>query len=135
MNYVQSQYSWVFPLIAVNKNDDIQLVIYMCKTDTTKKCNYYLLRTLNEALWKYDGCMIFIKIDLKYGSHQIELDKVFHPTHIYSLSLQAISAKVSPTIKEYCIDQLFKHLPRVGKISDTILVDCIDKYNQDWNLV
>lgn len=31
--------TWVFPLIAVKKNNDI----YMCKTDTTRKCNYYLL--------------------------------------------------------------------------------------------
>ena len=121
--------SWVSPIVAIPKGNDIRLVIDMRKANTAIRRNHYPIPTLEELLQKFNGCKFFSKLDLVHGYHQIEL----HPqsryittfiTHNGLFRYKRLVQGATSAFEEYQyhIGTLFKQEQLIQNICDDILV-------------
>ena len=137
---VKESTSWVSPIVAVPKGDEVRITIDMRKANTAIKRNHYPIPTLDEIKHKLSKCTIFSKIDLTKGYHQLLLhpDSRYITTFIthkglfrYKRLVQGASSALE--IFQYQIGKLFKDEDLIQNISDDILIAGEDEGEHNRN--
>ena len=65
---------WVSPLVAVPKsNGDVQVCVDMCRANEAVIREQHPIPTLEETLAALNGAAVFLKLDLRWCYHQVEL--------------------------------------------------------------
>ena len=66
--------SWISPLVAIPKaNGDIRVCVDMRQANIAIQRTRYPIPTIEDSLQQLNGAVLFSKLDLKWGYHQIEL--------------------------------------------------------------
>ena len=138
---VEGPTSWVSPILAIPKGNDVRLVVDMRAANTAILRNHRPVPTLEELMDDFTGCAYFSKIDLRHGYHQIELDEdsrhiTTFITHVGCFRYKRLVQGANSALEEYQhhIDSLFSHQKRIRNISDDILVGGSTKSEHDHNL-
>ena len=67
---------WVSPLVVVPKTDgDVRICVDMRRANSAIERERHPIPTIEEVLYDLNGSTVFSKLDLKWGFHQVELDK------------------------------------------------------------
>ena len=67
---------WVSPLVVVAKTDgDVRICVDMRRANSAIERERHPIPTIEEVLYDLNGSTVFSKLDLKWGFHQVELDK------------------------------------------------------------
>ena len=121
--------NWVSPIVAVPKGNDIRLVIDMRKPNEAIRRKYYPVPTLEELLNQFNNCVLFTKVDLNHGYHQISLSEESRElttfiTHEGIFRYKRLVQGANSALEEYqkAISTLFNHEPLIANICDDILV-------------
>ena len=133
--------TWVSPIVAVPKGDEIRLTIDMRQPNRAIKRSHYPVPTLDEILQQFNNCKLFTKIDLNNGYHQISL----HPdsrelttfiTHQGLFRFKRLVQGANSAFEEYqrCIANLFQNEELIANICDDILVAGKSESEHDKNL-
>ena len=133
--------SWVSPIVAIPKGEEIRLTIDMRKPNTAIKRNHFPIPTLDEILLKFNNCRVFTKLDLNNGYHQISL----HPesrelttfiTHEGLFRYKRLVQGANSAFEEYqrLIGNLFSGESLIQNICDDILVAGRDEEEHDLTL-
>jgi len=71
---VEGPTPWVSPLAAIPKsNGDVQVCVDIRRANKAVIRECHLIPTLEETLAPLDGAAVFLKLDLRWGYHQVEL--------------------------------------------------------------
>ena len=133
--------SWVSPIVAVPKGEDVRITIDMRKANTAIKRSHFPIPTFEEILEKFKGCILFSMLDMNHGYHQLEL----HPnsrymttfiTHsgLYRYKRLVQGASSAMEAFQYYIGNLFREDELISNICDDILVAGRSKEEHDKNL-
>ena len=138
---VRDSTSWISPIVAVPKGEDVRITIDMRKANQAIRRNHHPVPTLEELLSRFNGCRWFSKVDLNHGYHQIEL----HPesryitafvTHsgVYQYKRLVQGATCAQQDYQYYISKLFMQEELIENICDDILVAGRTKDEHNKNL-
>ncbi|XP_038060004.1 uncharacterized protein K02A2.6-like [Patiria miniata] len=130
IEHVNEPSSWVSPVIVVPKpNGDIRLCVDMRQANQAIKRERHPIPTVDEVLYKMNGSVVFSKLDLKYGFHQIELDEQSRDittfvTHkgLYRYKRLMFGINAAPEMYQNVISQVIGVGEGVANISDDIVV-------------
>ena len=137
-----SSNSWISPVIAVPKGNDIRMVVDMRQANSAIQRSYYPVPTLEELLDEFRGCTLFSKVDLFNGYHQIELapesrEITTFITHAGIFRYKRLVQGANSAMEEYqrAIGNLFKQEPKISNIADDILIAGVNKEEHDERLM
>ena len=133
--------SWVSPIVAVPKGEEVRLTIDMRQANQAILRNHYPIPTIEELLQQFNNCKLFSKIDLNKGYHQISL----HPesrklttfiTHAGVFQYKRLVQGANTALEEYqrAIRNLFIQEELIANISDDILIAGRTEQEHDSNL-
>ena len=139
---VEGPTPWVSPLVTVPKsNGDVRVCVDMRRANAAVIRERHPIPTLEETLQALNGAVVFSKLDLRWGYHQVEL----HPesrvlttfaTHKglkrYKRLIFGLSS--APEMYQYVVQHTLQGIPGVRNISDGIIVFGPDQESQDKNL-
>ena len=133
--------SWVSPVVAIPKGEDIRMVVDMRSANEAIRRTHYPVPTLDELLEKFNTCTKFSKVDLNHGYHQIELNPesryiTTFSTHLGLYQYKRLPQGANSAMEEYqhAIGDLFKNEHRISNICDDILVGGRDETEHNENL-
>ena len=133
--------SWVSPIIAIPKGNDVRMVVDMRRANEAIKRTHYPVPTLEELLESFRGCTLFSKVDLVKGYHQIELCPESRKittfiTHTGIYRYRRLVQGANSALEEYqhVIGDLFKSQDRISNIVDDILIGGVNEEDHDKNL-
>jgi len=139
---VEGPTPWVSPLVAVPKsNGEVRVCVDMRRANEAVVRERHPIPTLEETLQSLNGAVVFSKLDLRWGYHQVEL----HPesrvlttfsTHKglkrYKRLIFGLSS--APEMYQYVIQQTLQGIPGARNISDDIIVFGTDQESHDKSL-
>ena len=139
---VNDQTPWVSPVIVVPKpNGDIRLCVDMREANKAIMRERHPIPTVDEILYKMNGGEWFSKMDLRYGFHQLELEKQSREittfiTHkgLYRYKRLMFGINAAPEKYQQVISQVFHDIEGVQNISDDIVVFGRTKQEHDQRL-
>ena len=133
--------SWVSPIVAIPKKDDIRLTIDMRQPNRAILRSHYPIPTLDEILQQFNGCKVYSKIDLNNGYHQIVLEEESRElttfiTHKGLYRYKRLVQGANSAFEEYqrCIGNLFTKEEHIANICDDILIAGKSEQEHDENL-
>ena len=133
---------WVSPVIVVPKPDgDIRLCVDMRRANEAIIRERHPIPTVDEVLHNLNGRMVFSKLDLRYGYHQIELeeDSRYITTFLtykgfYQYKRLNFGISCAPEQYQHVISKVFSDLQGVENILDDIIVHSTSHEEHDKRL-
>lgn len=131
---------WVSPVVVVPKScGEIRLCVDMRMANEAVIRERHPIPTVDEVLHDVNNAVMYSKLDLRWGYHQIELDPKSREittfvTHkgIYRYKRLMFGISSAPEMYQHAIQQVLKNCEGVHNISDDILVygTTIDEHNK-----
>ena len=133
---------WVSHLVAVPKpNGGIRVCVDMRQANSAIVRERHPIPTLEETLQELHGAIIFSKLDLRSGYHQIELHPESRPittfttqNGLYQYTRLMFGVSSAPEIYQHVIQQVLQGCRGVRNISDDIIVFGKTRDEHDQNL-
>lgn len=133
---------WVSPLVVVPKPDgDVRICVDMRRVNEAIIRERHPIPTIDEVLTEMNGATVFSKLDLKWGYHQIELDRdsrsiTTFATHdgLYRYKRFMFGISSSPELYQHVIQQTLQGCSGARNISDDISVFGRDTAEHDKRL-
>ena len=134
--------TWVSPLTIVPKADsDIRVCVDMRRANEAIVRERHPIPTVDELLYKLNGCTVFSKIDLKWGFHQILLDETSRyittfRTHkgLKRYKRLMFGVTSAPETYQKIIQDIIRDCEGAENIADDIFVFGKDVVEHDKNL-
>ena len=134
---------WVSPVvIALKKNGDIRLCVDLRRVNEAIIGEWHPLPTKDEILHEANGSTVFSKIDLRWGFHQVELEK--SSTHLTTFVANGklcrykrlpFGISSAPELYQKIIRDVIRDLPGVVNAADDILVHGRTQAEHDERLI
>ncbi|XP_062611303.1 uncharacterized protein K02A2.6-like [Saccostrea cucullata] len=138
---VNSPTAWVSPLVIVPKKKEIRICVDMRRVNTAVQRERYPIPTVDEMLEDMNGSTVFSKLDLRWGYHQIELDKESREittfvTHegLYRYKRLMFGISSASEIYQRVIGQVIQGIKGVRNLSDDIIVYGTDQADHNKKL-
>ena len=133
---------WVSPLVVIPKSDgDVRIYVDMRRANEAVIRERHPIPTVEELLHRLNGSTMFSKLDLKWGFHQIVLDKDSRPittftTHRGLFRYKRLMFGLSSAPEKYqkIICDLLKNCEGVANIADDVIVYGVDRKEHDERL-
>ena len=127
---VEGPTPWVSPVVVVPKqNDEIRLCVDMRRANKAIIRKRYPIPTLDEVLQNLNQSTVFIKLDLRWGYHQLELHPdsrsiITFTTHcgLYRYKRLMFGISSAPEVYQHVIQQALQGCQGIANISDDIIV-------------
>ena len=140
---VEGPTPWISPVICVPKPDgDIRLCVGMRRANAAIVRERHPIPTVEEVLQEMDNSKIFSKLDLRWGYHQIELEKSSRAittfvTHegLYRYKRLMFGISSAPEKYQQIVQQVVQDIPGVRNISDDIIVHGSTQEEHDRRLI
>lgn len=136
---------WVSPIVIIPKplnKDEIRMCVDMRIANTAIKRERHITPTIDDIFHMLNGCVLFSKIDLRNGYHQLELDEesriiTTFSTHVGLFRYKRLSFGVNAAAEIFqdVIRQTLANIPGVLNISDDILIAGKSKQEHDKSLL
>ena len=134
--------SWASPLVIIPKgNNDVRLCVDMRIANKAVIRERYPIPTVDEVLLEMTSGMVFSKLDLKWGYHQIELKEesrelTTFSTHkgYYRYKRLMFGISAAPEMYQNIIQQILSDCEGAQNISDDIIVYGKDTTEHDQRL-
>ena len=123
--------TWISPMVVVPKpSGDVRVCIDMRLANTAIVRDVYPIPTLDELCQDMHGSVIFSKLDLKMGYHQLELDEesrnittFMTPTGLKRWKVLIMGASTASETYQWTLEhKVFSGLDRIRVISDDVIV-------------
>lgn len=122
--------TWVSPLVVVPKpGGDIRVCVDMRRANEAIIRERHPIPTVDEVLHDMNGATVFSKIDLKWGFHQVELDKDSRDittfcSHIGLFRYARLMFGINAAPEKYhkIVQDLFKKCLGVANIADDLII-------------
>jgi hypothetical protein len=135
---------WVSPLVVIpKKNGEVRVCVDMRRANEAVLRSRHPIPTVDDIIQNFNGAVVFSKLDLKWGYHQVEL----HPssrsittfqTHkgLFRYKRLMFGISSAPEIYQHIVKQSLDGCKNVQNISDDIIVygrdqrehdECLDK--------
>lgn len=129
---VQGPTEWVSAPVFVPKpgpNGDLRLCVDMRRVNEAILRTRHPIPTIDELLLDINGAIVFSKLDLKWGFHQIELDKesrylTTFVTHkgLYRYKQLLFGVNCAPEVYQHTLQQVMQDCEGVRVIADELIV-------------
>ena len=133
---------WVSPVVVAEKpNGDIRLCVDMRRANEAIVRERHPLPTVDEIIRNINGSVVFSKIDLKWGFHQVELDEESRSIttfavndRLYQYKRLAFGISSAPELYQKLIRGLLYGLSGLQNAADDMVVYGRDYEEHDRNL-